>query len=230
MKAIGILGGLSPESTSHYYEHIIRTYFERFGDYNYPEVLIYSVNFQKYVEWQESGKWSAAAEDMIKIFSALHNAGADFGILATNTMHKVFETVQTGTPMPLISIMDATGKQIEVAGYKTVGLLGTIFTMRESFYKNDLGKRGIDVIVPKDDEQEYINRVIYEELTRGEVKKESRARFIEIVTNLNGEGAEGVILGCTEIPMIISEDDCGVTLFNTTKIHAEAALEYALKE
>jgi aspartate racemase len=228
MKTIGILGGLAPESTKTYYEHITRTYYEKYGDYNYPEILIYSVNFQKYVEWQNAGNWSAAADDMVEVINALHQAGAQFGVIATNTMHKVFDDVQARSPMPLISIMDATADKIGQATMKKVGLIGTIFTMQESFYQDALAKRNIEVIVPHKEDQEYVNRVIYNELTLGEIEPESKTRFIDIVKILNSEGAEGVILGCTEIPMLITEDDCRVPLFNTTLIHAEKALDVAM--
>lgn len=229
MKAIGILGGMSPESTRHYYEHIIRKYFDRFNDYNYPEIIIYSVNFQKYVRWQNENNWSAAADDMIKVFGSLAKAGADFGIIATNTMHKVFDEVQKSSQIPILSIMDAAADRIVAAGKMKVGLLGTIFTMREQFYKTALERKGIDVVVPPEGDQVLINRVIFDELTRGLVTNESKAMFVQVVKGMAESGCEGVVLGCTEIPMVISEDDTEITLFNTTTIHAESALDYALK-
>jgi aspartate racemase len=228
MKVIGILGGLSPESTGHYYGHIIRSYHERKGDHDYPEIIVYSVNFEKYIKWQEAGDWSAAAEDMINVFNKLKNAGAEFGIIATNTMHKVFDVVSAYSPIPLVSIMEATGERIKAEGFNKVGLIGTIYTMKEGFYQEALGESGIEVIVPEDADQDYINNVIYNELTIGDVKDESRAKFVEVVKKLEADGAKGVILGCTEIPMLISEADCGLKLFNTTEIHAEKALEEAL--
>jgi aspartate racemase len=230
MKVIGILGGLAPESTKEYYDRIIKTYYERKGDYGYPEIIIYSVNFQKYVNWQNAGDWQAAAEDMIKAIASLKTAGAEFGVIATNTMHKVFDEVQESSEIPLISIMAATADAIKARGFSKVGLLGTIFTMKESFYKDALTNKGIEVILPTDEEMEFVNRVIYDELTIGEFKSESRAHFVDIVKKMNGGGAEGVILGCTEIPLLISEADCGVPLFNTVMIHADAALEFAMRD
>jgi len=229
-RKIGILGGLSPESTVAYYEHITRTYTERHGDYGYPEILIYSVNFQKYVDWQHGGRWEAAAEDMAAALEALRAAGADFGIIATNTMHIVFEQVQAKVGMPLVSIVDATGEAIQEAGLKTVGLLGTVFTMRERFYRDGLARRGIRVLVPDTADQERINRVIYDELCRGEIRDASRAVFLEIVETLRQRGAEGIILGCTEIPLLLRQHDCELPLFDTTIIHAEKALSYATEE
>ena len=230
MKVIGILGGLAPESTREYYDHIIKRYYERKGDYGYPEIIIYSVNFQKYVEWQNAGDWNAAAEDMIRSIASLKEAGAEFGIIATNTMHKVFDEVQESSEIPLLSIMSATADAISARGFSKVGLLGTIFTMKEPFYKDALEGKGIEVAVPSDEDMEFVNRVIYDELTKGDFQNESRVRFVEIVRNMNAAGAEGVILGCTEIPLLITEDDCGVPLFNTSIIHAEAALEYSMRD
>ena len=228
MKVIGILGGLAPESTAIYYDHIIRTYYDRFKNYNYPEIIIYSVDFQKYVDWQNTGNWSAAAEDMTKVIKALHSSGADFGIIATNTMHKVFDEVQENSPIHIVSIMEATAEKIQSANFTKVGLLGTIFTMQESFYKDALAEKGIEVIVPDDNHQKEINRIIYEELTHGEIKTDSKKHYVNVVKKMEQKGAQGVILGCTEIPLIINEGDCRVTLFNTTIIHAEKALDYAL--
>jgi aspartate racemase len=228
MKVIGILGGLAPESTREYYDHIVKTYYTRKGDYAYPEIVIYSVNFQKYVDWQYAGDWQSAAEDMIKAVDSLKKAGAEFAVIATNTMHKVFDQVQAGSEIPLISIMDATADAISARGFSKAGLLGTIFTMKEPFYIDAMRKKNIEVVVPSDEDMDFVNRVIYEELTKGEFNDDSRARFVDIVKKMIDEGAQGVILGCTEIPLLISEGDCEVPLFNTSLIHAEAALYYAM--
>ncbi|MFQ6076847.1 MAG: aspartate/glutamate racemase family protein [Candidatus Bathyarchaeia archaeon] len=229
-KRIGILGGLSPESTITYYEYITRTYYERFGDYNYPEILIYSVNFQEFVDWQKEGRWDRAADKMVEALAALHRAGADFGVIATNTMHIVFDEVQERSPMPLISIIDATAEAIKRESIRVVGLLGTIFTMSESFYRDGLSKHGIKTLVPNRDDQQYINRVIYGELTVGKILPESRKGFVRIVEDLKSRGGQGVVLGCTEIPLLMREEDCDTRLFNTTTIHAEKALEYAVRK
>ena len=170
MKKIGILGGMSPESTTLYYEHITRTYTAQFGDYGYPEILIYSVNFQKFVDWQHKGQWHEAAREMAEALERLHVAGADFGLIATNTMHIVFEEVQRAVHMPLLSIVQATAEAILAAGLRSVGLLGTLFTMSERFFRDGLERAGITVLVPEPSDQQRMNEVIYGELCRGEIR------------------------------------------------------------
>ena len=227
-KKIGILGGLSPESTATYYEYITREYTRRYGDYGYPEIIIYSVNFQEFVDWQNQDRWDLAADKMIEIFRALEKAGADFGLIASNTMHIVFDKVQREISIPLINIIEVTAETIKKDGIKTVGLLGTLFTMSKDFYKAGLETRGIITLVPDRKDQEFVNSVIYEELTRGLIKPESREGYVKVVKKLKEKGAEGIVLGCTEIPLLIKEKDCGVRLYDTTLIHAEKALNYAI--
>jgi aspartate racemase len=230
VKKIGILGGMSPESTTLYYEHITRTYTERHGDYAYPEVLIYSVSFQKYVEWQRSGQWHAAARDMAASFEGLRRAGADFGLIATNTMHYVFDEVQQAVGMPLVSIVDATVESIQAAGLASVGLLGTMFTMRERFFLDGLERGGIGALVPEMELQPKLHHIIFEELCRGEILPESRQIFLDAISDLRRRGAQGIILGCTEIPLLVRPEDCDLPLFNTATIHASKALELALAD
>ena len=229
MKKIGILGGMSPESTTLYYEHITRTYTARFGNYGYPEILIYSVNFQKYVDWQHSGQWQEAARDMADALERLHGAGADFGLIATNTMHIVFEEVQRAVHMPLLSIVQATAESILAAGLRSVGLLGTIFTMSERFFREGLERCGITALVPEPDSQQRMNDVIYQELCRGEIRPESRRLFLDIIERLRAQGAEGIVLGCTEIPLLVEPQHCDLPLFNTSLLHAAKALDFALQ-
>ena len=229
MKKIGILGGMSPESTTLYYEHITRTYTARFGNYGYPEILIYSVNFQKYVDWQHRGQWQEAARDMAEALERLHGAGADFGLIATNTMHIVFDEVQRAVHMPLISIVQATAESILAAGLRSVGLLGTIFTMRERFFREGLERCGIMALVPEPDSQQRMNDVIYQELCRGEIRTESRRLFLDIIERLRAQGAQGVVLGCTEIPLLVEPKHCDLPLFNTSLLHAAKALDFALQ-
>ena len=228
MKKIGILGGMSPESTTLYYEHITRTYTARHGDYGYPEVLIYSVNFQKYVDWQRNGQWREAARDMAESFERLRMAGADFGLIATNTMHYVFDEVQQAVGMPLVSIVDATVEAIRAAGLRSVGLLGTIFTMRERFFLGGLERAGIQALVPEPDAQQRIHEIIFGELCRGEIRPESRQLFLDAIAQLRDRGAQGIILGCTEIPLLIKPQDCELPLFNTAVLHAQKALNLAV--
>jgi aspartate racemase len=228
MKKIGILGGMSPESTTLYYEHITRSYTARFGNYGYPEILIYSVNFQKYVDWQHSGQWREAARDMAEALERSHGAGADFGLIAANTMHIVFEEVQRAVHMPLLSIVQATADAVLAAGLRSVGLLGTVFTMSERFFRDGLERSGITALVPEPDSQQRMNEVIYQELCRGEIRPESRRLFLDIIERLRGKGAEGVVLGCTEIPLLVEPQHCDMPLFNTALLHAAKALDFAL--
>jgi len=226
-KKIGILGGLSPESTVTYYEYITREYAKRYGSHNYPEIIIYSVSLQEFIEWQYQERWDLIADKMIKVFRALEKAGADFGLITANTLHIVFDKVQGKISIPLINIIEATAEAIKKEEIKTIGLLGTIFTMSKDFYKAGLEARGISTLVPDRKDQEFVNRVIYEELIRGLVKPESKKGYVSVVKKLKEKGAEGIVLGCTEIPLLIKEKDCGVRLYDTTIIHAEKALNYA---
>jgi aspartate racemase len=229
-KRIGILGGMSPESTVAYYEYLTHTYTERYGDYGYPEILIYSVSFQPYVDWPNANRWDLVAEDLSRAANQLVAAGADFILIATNTMHMVFDEVQARVPVPMLSLLDAVAEAVQARRQKTVGLLGTRFTMEKTFYQDALARHGIHVLVPGADDRAYVNRVIYDELVAGQVRPESRAEFVRIIHCLRERGAEGVILGCTEIPLLVSEADAGLPLFDTTAIHAEAALRYAVDE
>jgi aspartate racemase len=226
-KRIGILGGMSPESTVAYYEYITRTYTERHGDYGYPEILIYSVSFQPYVDWPNQDRWDLVAQGLSQAAETLEAAGADLILIATNTMHLVFDQVQASVSVPMLSLLDVVGEAILTRGMKTVGLLGTRFTMEQGFYQEALAHQGLDVLVPEAEDRSYVNHVIYEELVAGQIRDESRARFLDIIQELVDRGAEGVILGCTEIPLLVSEADAGIPLFDTTSIHAEAALTYA---
>ncbi len=227
-KKIGILGGMSPASTIEYYQHITRAYTEQFGDYGYPEIVIYSVSFQPYVDWPNQDRWDLVAQGLGQAARQLKAAGADFVVIATNTMHIVYDQVQASVNIPVLSLLDAVGDAIQARGMKTVGLLGTRFTMEKTFYQETLARRGITVIVPDADDRAYVNSVIYNELVAGQIRDESRAGFVDIIRKLAALGAEGVILGCTEIPLLVSEADAGLPLFDTTAIHAEAALRYAL--
>jgi aspartate racemase len=228
-KKIGIIGGMSPESTIEYYRYITRTYTERFGDHGYPEVIIYSVSFQPYVDWPREDRWDLVAQGLSAAAQQLEAAGAEIILIATNTMHLVFEEVQASVSVPMLSLLNAVGEAILARGMKTVGLLGTQFTMEKTFYPDALARKGISVLVPEADDREYVNRVIYGELVAGQIREASRAGFVAVVDRLAARGAEGVILGCTEIPLLVSENNVGIPLFDTTAIHAEAALRYAVE-
>ncbi len=226
-KRIGLLGGVSPESTVAYYRYLTRTYTERYGDYGYPEVLIYSVSFQAYADWSKQDRWDLIAEGLSEAGRKLAGAGADFLIITANTMHLVFDEVQARVPVPVLSLLDAVVEAIGAREFQTVGLLGTRFTMEKAFYRQALNRHGIEVLVPDAEERDYVNGVIYGELVAGQLRDESRQAFVRIIHGLRDRGAEGVVLGCTEIPLLVDEADAGLPLFDTTAIHAEAALEYA---
>ncbi len=228
MKRIGILGGVSAESTLSYYQTITREYTRRFGHPGYPEILIYSVSFQEYADLQHAGRWEELATRMGQVFRALARAGADFGLIAANTLHIVFDRVQELSPIPLLSIVDATARAIEEAGLSAVGLLGTRFTMEGDFFRDGLARHGIEALTPGPEEREEIHRIIYQELVRGEVRESSRRRALGVIEGLARRGAQGVILGCTELPLLIRSQDTELPLFDTARIHALAALEEAL--
>lgn len=227
-KRIGILGGMSPESTIEYYQYMVHRYFERFGDHRYPEILIYSVHSQDYYDWPFQARWDLIAEGLSAAGRKLIDAGADFLIISTNLMHIVFDQVKENTGAPMVSLLDVVAEAILAKGFRTVGLLGAKFTMEHGYYQNGMVKKGIEVIIPEERDREYVSKVIYEELIAGKFLDESRAGYIDVIKRLVDRGAEGVILGCTEIPLLVSESDAGLPLFDTTRIHAEAALNYAV--
>jgi aspartate racemase len=227
-KRIGILGGISPESTIEYYRHITHTYTQRFGDYGYPEILIYSVSFQPYVDWPKEERWDLIAQGLSRAAQSLQAAGADFIVIAANTMHLVLDQVRASVHIPVLSLLDVVAEAIQAKGIKTVGLLGTRFTMEKNLYQDALAHRNITMLIPDAGDREYVNRVIYDELVAGHIRAESRAGYVEVIKKLAARGAQGVILGCTEIPLLVSEADAGLPLFDTTLLHAEAVLNYAL--
>lgn len=228
-KKIGIIGGLSPESTVGYYLHITRTYVERFKDYGYPEIIIYSVNFGNYQRWCENDQWDLVAEDLIAAAKCLKKAGADFGLIATNTMHKVFDSVNASVDFPMIHLIDAMAVKAGEMGLKKLGLLGTRFTMSDGFYQDQMAQSSLSAIVPPPEDQLIIHKIIFEELVQGRLIDKSKAEYIRVINEMVLRGAEGIILGCTEIPLLIKPEDAAVPLLDTAVIHAEAALEYALQ-
>ncbi len=227
-KRIGILGGMSPESTVDYYLRITHRYVERFGDHNYPEIMIYSVRFQPYIDWPMENRWDLVGNGLAEAAMVLEKAGADFIIIATNTMHIVIDEICSRITIPVLSLLDVVGDAILTQGMKTVGLLGTKYSMEHGFYQTSLGRKGIQVIVPETKDREYINQVIYSELVYGKIRDESRTGFLSVMDRLAGNGAEGMILGCTEIPLLIHGEDTSLPLFDTTTLHADAALDVAI--
>jgi aspartate racemase len=228
MKRIGILGGTSPESTVSYYTRITREYTRRFGNYAYPEILIYSVSFQEFVDWQKTGDWGAMATKMKEGFQRLAAAGAQIGLIAANTLHRVFDEVSRESSIPLIHIVDATASAIRKEGISRVGLLGTRYTMQGEFYVERLAKHGITTLLPTVEEQDEIHRVIYEELTRGIIRPKSKAHYLTAIEGLAQQGAKGIILGCTEIPLLVQPEETSLPTFDTAILHADAALDAAL--
>jgi len=229
-KKIGIIGGLSPESTVTYYLNITRKYIERFNDYSYPEILIYSVNLENYHQWRKDNRWDLITDNLVFVAEKLKEAGADFGLIATNTMHKVFKDVQSKCTLPLLHILDPTARAIITSGIKKVGLLGTKFTMSESFYTDELFERNIDCVVPSAEQQDVIHKIIEQELVRGIFSTESKQLYLAIIEDLIKKGAEGIILGCTEIPLLINQDDCSVPVFDTAILHSNEGLELAVSK
>jgi aspartate racemase len=226
-KKIGILGGLTPESTVTYYMHIVHRYHELHGDHGYPETIIYGASFQQFEDWMNEEDWDSIEKELLKGLKVLKRAGADFAVIATNTMHILFDELQKQIDMPLISIVEATAEAIKDEGFNKVGLIGTQFSMTKPFYREGLKKHGIDVVIPSKEDRDYIVKVIFEELSIGKLIEESRQGYLEIIDKLVAEGAEGIVLGCTEIPLLIRQEDTEVKVFDTATVHAEKALQYA---
>ena len=231
MKTIGLIGGMSWESSLEYYRFINEGVKARLGGLHSAKSVMVSVDFAEIEALQHTGRWAEAAQILIEAARGLERAGADGVLICTNTMHKVADDVQASVTVPLIHIADATAEQVKAAGLTRIGLLGTRFTMEEEFYVGRLvHKYGLDVIVPEPIERDDIHRVIYDELCMGITRAESRARYVEIIEQLIARGAQGIILGCTEIGLLIQQADSRVPLFDTTRIHAEAAVAWMVED
>jgi len=229
MKRIGILGGTSPESTVSYYTRITHEHTRRFGNVAFPEILIYSVSFQSFVDWSAAGEWDAIAAAMSNAFDRLAAAGAQVGLIAANTLHRVFDEVAASCPIPLLHIVEPTALAIRAAGLTRVGLLGTRYTMEEPFYAERLARHGLSPLVPDRPARDEIHRIIYEELTRGVLQAEAKAFTLSVIQDLASQGAQGIILGCTELPLLVTPQDTALPLFDTAILHADAALDAALR-
>ena len=230
MKTIGLIGGMSWESSIEYYRIINETAKAKLGGLHSAKSIMYSVDFAEIEILQHQGKWAEAAQILVDAAKNLENGGADFIVLCTNTMHKVADDIQANVKIPLLHIADATAQLVKDSGIQKIGLLGTRFTMEEEFYKGRLSQKyGLSVNVPNAQEREIVHRVIYDELVIGKIQQHSKEQYISIIEQMVNQGAEGVILGCTEIGLLIHKQDSQVPLFDTTRIHAEAAVEYALK-
>jgi aspartate racemase len=230
LKTIGLIGGMSWESTLPYYRIVNETVKERLGGLHSARVILYSVDFAEVEQLQRSGDWLAAGQLLANAARSLQAAGADFLVLCTNTMHKVAPAIAAAVTIPLLHIADPTAQAIKAAGYKTVGLLGTRFTVEQAFYRDRLVEgHGLGVIVPGADDCAIVHRIIYEELCLGKVLASSREEYRRIIAALASAGAQAIILGCTEISLLVRQEDSAVPLFDTTFIHARSAAEHALQ-
>ena len=228
MKTIGLIGGMSWESTVPYYRQINERIKERLGGLHSARIILYSVDFYDIERLQHAGDWDAAGAMLAQAAHSLEIAGADFLVLCTNTMHKVAAAIESSTSIPLLHIASPTARQVVDAGHQTVGLLGTRFTMEQSFYREKLEQQGLDVIIPTATERDVVHNVIYEELCLGQVLPASKLAYQKIMESLVQRGAQAIILGCTEISMLIQPSDSSIPLYDTTAIHALAAADQAL--
>jgi len=228
MKTLGLIGGTTWVSTIDYYKYINQLSNERLGGSNSARLLLFSVNFQEIKDLGDADNWEQIGNILSDAAKRLENAGADALMLCANTMHIAAETVQQSISIPLLHIVDATAKEIEKQKMGKVGLLGTKFTMEKEFFKQGLLNYNIETIIPDSDDREFIHSSIYSELGKNIFKDETRQKYLEITKNLQMKGAEGVIFGCTEIPMLIKPEDCDVASFDTTLIHAKYAVDFAL--
>ena len=229
MKTIGLLGGMTSESSAEYYKLINTFVREELGGNHSAKSVMVSVDFGVMEPLMESGEWEKLKSEITKTARQIESGGADFLVICTNTIHKFADHIQNSLSIPLLNIIDATAKKIKERGFKTIGLLGTRFTMEEDFYKGRLfEKHGISSVIPNEVDRKTIHNVIMEELSIGVVSNSSRNKYLEIIKKLSEKGAEGIILGCTEIPLLVKSDDSDIPLFDTTTIHARAAVDHAL--
>ncbi len=229
MKTVGLLGGMSWESTVVYYRAINEGVKNTLGGLHSAKIAMYSVDFEPIEKLQHEGDWEGTARILTKAAQSIQSAGADFLLICTNTMHKVAPQIEKAIKIPLLHIADATAEVLVHKGIKTVGLLGTAFTMEQDFYKGRLSERyGINVQVPNEEDRQIVHKIIYQELCLGKIQADSKTEYLRIIDMLANQGAEAVILGCTEIGMLVSQGDTKVKLFDTTVIHAEKAVEYAI--
>jgi len=233
MKTIGIIGGVSWVSSIEYYRLMNEMVGHELGGLYSAKILMYSINFGDFSKQErlaEQGDWRPLRKTMIDAAQRLERGGADFIVIASNTMNSTADLIEANVNIPVLHIVDATGKKVNEKGIKTVALLGTTYTMEQNFYRDRLEKKyGLKVVIPNKTERDYINTVIFDELCAGKINKKSKKQFIRIIDRqVKEEGAEGVILGCTEIPLLIKQEDVSVPVFDTTAIHAEAAVKYSL--
>jgi len=231
MKTIGLIGGMSWESTAEYYRIINEAVKEKLGGLHSAKIVMYSLDFEEIEQLQTGGRWDEATDSMVDAAKRVEKAGADFVLICTNTMHKMAQEVEASINIPLLHIADVTAEKIVSSGLKKVGLLGSTYTMEEDFYKGRLiDKFGLGVVVPDEADRQTVNNIIFEELCVGKITSSSREQVKTIIQKLIAQGAQGIILGCTELPSLIKQKDCAVPLFDTTAIHAQAAVDYAFRD
>ena len=229
LPVIGLIGGLSFESSAEYYRRINEGVRSRLGGLRSARCLMWSFDFGEIEALQHAGEWDHATALMIEAARRLERGGADFLLICSNTMHRMADAVTAAVKIPLIHIVDPTGERIAASGIKRVGLLGTAFTMEQDFYKGRLAQKfGFDVLVPDADDRALVHRVIYDELVQGKIEAASRQTYRDVIARLVARGAQGVVLGCTEIMLLIRQEDSAVPLFDTTRLHVEAAIARAL--
>lgn len=226
-KRIGILGGIGPESTMEYYRRIIKGYLDKYGDYYYPEIVIFSLNFQRFTDYEDHGDKDGYIKEIMSGISALENAEVGFIIMSANSPHAVFNQVEMRAKVPMISIVKTIAEEARARGFRKLLLLGIKFTMQNSFYQDTCSQFGIEVITPSEKDQDTINQIIFDELNRGIFRDESRDYFLSII---NKYPADGVILGCTELPLLLKQEDSPIAMLDTVELHTQAVLKYAMED
>jgi aspartate racemase len=230
MKKIGIIGGLGPESTVDYYKEIISAFNAKYKDLAYPEIIIYSVNMNELMEFVNSKNWSKLSGWLLEKITFVYNAGAEFAAIASNTPHIVFEEIKENSPIPLLSIVEETCKEARNLKLKRIGLMGTKLTMESDFYKKPFRDKGMEVIIPSESEREIIQNRLFTEIELGILKGSTRNELLEIVKRMiNDDEIDSLILGCTELPLILSESKYGIPFLNTTAIHCESIIKYCIQ-
>jgi aspartate racemase len=231
MKTIGIIGGLGPESTVDYYKEIIAAFHARYDEMVYPEIIIYSVNIDEFMKFVETENWSGLSEWLLEKISSIHRAGAQFAVIASNTPHIVFDEIKSKSPIPLLSIVEETCNKAQEMDLKNVGLMGTKLTMEADFYKKPFVSKGMSVVVPSEEEQQFIHHKLFSEIELGIFKDSTREKLLAIAKRMvDEEGVDALILGCTELPLILTESKYGIPFLNTTAIHCESIIKHCLQD
>lgn len=230
MKTIGLIGGMSWESTLPYYRLINQGVARELGGFHSAKIAMYSVDFAEIEALQRAGEWERSGEVLADAARRLKASGADFVVLCTNTMHKVAHAIEDATDLPFLHITDPTARAIRAAGFDTIGLLGTRFTMEQAFYRDRLAEHGVQAIIPDAQDRDDIHRIIYDELVKGVISDDSRAVARQVIARLVAQGAQAIILGCTELALLIGDADSPVPLFDTCALHADAVVAYALTD